>query len=214
MGIRVFAVDDHDVALSGLRDQLQLAGLQLVGTAATGREAIEHLKLLEVDVILIDVRMHDMDGLATLESVRASYPDTPVVMLSAYDNPTYVARAVALGACEYILKTADSQTTRQAIERAFRRDAAHPNGNLARVHSHMQRDIDISKLPKNMPLTSREAQVLKHIALGLSNKEIAQSLAISVETVKEHVQNILRKIKAKDRTDAAVQAIRSGLFDL
>ncbi len=214
MGIRVFAVDDHDVALNGLRDQLQLAGLQLVATAASGKAAVEQLKSLQVDVILMDIRMDEMDGLATLESVRASHPDIPVVMLSAYDNPTYVDRAVALGACEYILKTADSQTTRQAIERAHRRDPAHPNGNLARVHSLMQHEVDLSKLPKNMPLTGREAQVLKHVALGLSNKEIAQSLTISVETVKEHVQNILRKINAKDRTDAAVKAIRSGLFDL
>jgi DNA-binding NarL/FixJ family response regulator len=214
MRIRVFAVDDHHVALSGLRDQMQLAGFQLVGTASTGKNAIEQLKTLQVDVILIDVRLEDMDGLAILESVRECFPDIPVVMFSAYDNPTYVARAVALGASEYILKTADSRTTKLAIEAAHRRDPAHPDGNLARVDSLMRHEVDAAKLPRDMPLTGREAQVLKHLALGLSNKEIAQSLSISVETVKEHVQNVLRKIKAKDRTDAAVRAIRSGMFEM
>lgn len=212
--LRVFVVDDHAIALDGIQNQLLDAGLVVVGTATSGREAVENLQSLEVDVLLLDIRMADMDGLTTLELIRGSHPDVPAIMLSAYDNPTYVARAVALGASEYLLKASGGEAMCEAIRRAHRREPAPPQSSLSRVHAVMQREVDLSRLPQDMPLTCREAQVLKHIALGLSNKEIAKSLSISVETVKEHVQNILRKVNAKDRTDVAVRAIRCGLVDL
>ncbi len=214
MGLHVFIVDDHSVAVDGICSRLTKEGLTIVGTATTGKEAVQSVPSLQVEVVLLDVRMPDMDGLATLEGIRECCPEIPAVMLSAYDNPTYVARAVALGASEYLLKSAGAKAMHEAIARAHRRESAPPESSLSRVRSVMQREIQIANLPKEMPLTSREAQVLKHVALGLSNKEIAHSLLISVEPVKEHVQNILRKVSAKDRTDAAVRAIRIGLVDL
>ncbi len=214
MGIRVFVVDDHIVALDGLKNQLQLAGLVVVGSAPGGLEAIESLQSVEIDVLVLDIRMSELDGLATLERVRATNPKLPAVMLSSYENPTYIARAVALGACEYVLKSAGGAVLVAAISRAHHGETSPPDSTLSRVSQVMRREVNLDSLPKDMPLTGREAQVLKHMALGLSNKEIAQSLMISVETIKEHVQNILRKVNAKDRTDAAVRAIRVGLVEL
>ena len=136
-----------------------------------------------------------------------------MVILSAYDNPTYVARAAALGADDYVLKNGASQTMYESLDRAGNGKTPPPDSRLTKIRRTMRGRLTYRRCPRNCPLTGREAQVLRHVALGLSNKEIARSLAISVETVKEHVQNILRKIEANDRTDAAVRAIKLGILD-
>jgi DNA-binding NarL/FixJ family response regulator len=137
----------------------------------------------------------------------------PVVILSAYDNLTYIARAAALGASDYVLKSRRHGDVQVSLQRAVRQELPSPHSMMARVHRMMREEVVTVDLPDGFPLTNREAQVLRHVALGLSNKEIGKSLAISVETVKEHVQNILRKVKAADRTDAAVRAIQAGIVD-
>ncbi len=125
-----------------------------------------------------------------------------------------IARAVALGACQYVLKSANARVLIDAVHLAHRRDPAPSHGRLTRAEVIMHREVDAGALPEEMPLTGREAQVLRHMALGLSNKDVAHSLMISVETIEEHAQNILREINAKDRTDAVVRAIRAGLVGL
>ncbi len=130
-------------------------------------------------------------------------------MLSTYDNPTYVARAVALGARDYVLKGASRQQIIDTIVATAEGRGPQHAGQLLRVAGTMGTSPLSDGEPS--PLTTRETQVLRHVALGLSNKEIGRSLAISIETVKEHVQNILRKIAASDRTQAAVWAVRKGL---
>jgi DNA-binding NarL/FixJ family response regulator len=129
-------------------------------------------------------------------------------MLSTYDNPTYIARSVALGASDYVLKGSSRTQLLSAIRRAATGESPSSDSVLHRVKRAMERrDEPID----DVPLTNRETQVLRHVALGLSNREIGQSLGISVETVKEHVQNVLRKIQVTDRTQAAVWAVRKGL---
>jgi DNA-binding NarL/FixJ family response regulator len=161
------------------------------------------------DVVLLDIRMSETDGLAALEQIRAALPETRVVMLSTYDNPTYIARAVALGASDYLLKGVSRPQLLASITAKGPDGVAVRSEPLRRVQGAMEtRRTDVDD---GVSLTQRESQVLRHMALGLSNKEIGRSLEISVETVKEHVQNILRKLQVNDRTQAAVWAVRHKL---
>ncbi len=213
MNLKVLIVDDHEVARVGLADLLKSLGFLVGASVASGDEAISLVGQDSFDVVLLDIRMPENDGLATLESLKDTDGNLAVVILSAYDNPTYVARAAALGADDYLLKNGTSETIYESLDRAGNGKTPPPDSQLTKIRRTMQEEVDVSTLPKELPLTGREAQVLRHVALGLSNKEIARSLSISVETVKEHVQNILRKIKANDRTDAAVRSIKLGILN-
>jgi DNA-binding NarL/FixJ family response regulator len=158
----------------------------------------------------MDIRMADMDGLEALERIRQQDQGTiKVIILSTYDNPTYVARAVALGANDYVLKDCTREQLLEAIHGVVSGQAPVETSLYGRIRKVMARRQD--EADQELPLTVREMQVLRHIALGLSNREIGLSLEISVETVKEHVQNILRKIDATDRTQAAVWAVKRQL---
>ena len=132
----------------------------------------------------------------------------PIVVLSTYDNPTYVARAAALGAEDFLLKGCAPDEMLQAVQRVASGAGAAPGSRMERIQQAMARRRERTD---DTPLTNREFQVLRHVALGLSNREIGRSLGISIETVKEHVQNVLRKIDVGDRTQAAVWAVRQQL---
>lgn len=209
MSIRLLVADDHEVIRTGLRSLLAGTDIKIVAEAATGDECVKQAQKVKPDVILLDVRMPDGDGLATLDKLRSKVPDSYVVMLSTYDNPTYIARAVALGACDYVLKGSPREAIVATIQTAAAGQSPSRSGELKRIAAAMKVRQTVDD--DDVPLTQRETQVLRHVALGLSNKEIARSLEISVETVKEHVQNILRKITVTDRTQAAVWAVRKGL---
>ncbi len=209
MSIRLLICDDHQVIRTGLASLLAGTEIEIIGEATTGKETLEQAEKLKADVILLDIRMPDGDGLSTLEKLRTLVPDSRVVMLSTYDNPTDIAPAVALGASDYVLKGSSRDAIVATITAAGRGESPCRSGELARIAGAMKVRQVIDD--DDVPLTQRETQVLRHVALGLSNKEIGRSLGISVETVKEHVQNILRKIAVSDRTQAAVWAVRKGL---
>ena len=209
MSVKVVIADDHEVVRRGQASLLAGSEVKILGEASNGEEALKLAKKLKPDVVLLDIRMPGKDGLATLEKIRAELPTVRVVMLSTFDNPTYVARAVAAGAHDYILKGSSRSEIIAAITGAAAGQLPAKAGELRRVATTMANRV--ATPDPDIPLTQRETQVLRHMALGLSNKEIAQSLTISVETVKEHVQNILRKIAVSDRTQAAVWAVRRGL---
>jgi DNA-binding NarL/FixJ family response regulator len=209
MSISLVVADDHELVRTGLATLLQGSDIEIVSEAANGADAVDETIKHSPDVVLMDIRMVESDGLTALERIRKESPGTPVIMLSTYDNPTYVARSVALGAYDYVLKGSSRQELISVIERAAHGQTPAPDSLLQRVKEAMERRHEPAK--EDIPLTNREVQVLRHVALGLSNREIGRSLEISVETVKEHVQNILRKIKVSDRTQAAVWAVRKGL---
>ena len=209
MSISVVVVDDHEVVRSGLMSLLKGTDVEVVAEASDGQEGLEMVLEHKPDVVLLDIRMPDCDGLKALENIKREIPETRVVMLSTYDNPTYVARAVALGAADYILKGAEREVLLTAIRCANRGENPAPDSIMQKVKRSMTRRQE--PIHDDIPLTNREMQVLRHVALGLSNREIGCSLGISIETVKEHVQNILRKIHVSDRTQAAVWAVRKGL---
>ncbi len=207
--IRLMIVDDHEVVRTGLESLVEGTEIEVVATAAAGSEAVKLAKQSKPDVVLLDIRMADGDGLTTLEELRQKFPDLRIVMLSTYDNPTYVARAYAMGANDYILKGSTRAQLLGAIKAVAAGDFPSQYGEMKRVAGAMA-TREKEKNPE-IALTQRETQVLRHLALGLSNKEIGRSLQISIETVKEHVQHLLRKINASDRTQAAVWAVRRGL---
>ncbi|MCA9133184.1 MAG: response regulator transcription factor, partial [Planctomycetales bacterium] len=211
VSIKLLVADDHEVVRSGIGTLLGDSEVEIVGLAGTVDETVSLTKSVQPDVVLLDVRLGTEDGLSALEQIRSETPQVSVVMMSTYDNPTYVARAIALGATDYILKDSSRVDVLEAIQRAATKELPSETSILRRVKSTMEKRKDRSD-SKDVPLTNRELQVLRHIALGLSNREIGTSLSISVETVKEHVQNILRKLDSTDRTAAAVWAVKSGLI--
>ena len=213
MTAKVLIVDDHEAARLGISEVLEDSGFTVAYQAEDGKEALSIVKNETFDVVVLDVRMPAGDGLTALEMLRNASSELPIVVVSGYDNPTYIARAAALGAYDYVLKNGNSNKICESLQHAVNGDPP-PNGSrLTDIRKRLSQVVDHRRLPAEFPLTGRESQVLVHNALGLSNKEIARSLTISVETVKEHVQNILRKIKANDRTDAAVRAVRMGIVD-
>ncbi len=209
MSIRLLIADDHEMVRRGLEVVLAGNDIEIVGQATNGFEAVQLCETLRPDVLLLDVRMPELDGLDALDQIAQKSPNTRVIIFSAYDNPTYIARAATLGAVDYVLKDAPREELLDAIRAVAAGDLMRRSQMLRRVSSMLRS----TSMPLNgdSSLTVRETQVLRHLALGLSNKEIGRSLTISVETVKEHVQNILRKIKVVDRTQAAVWALRKGL---
>lgn len=208
MAIQLVVADDHEVVRSGLASLLREGGMEVVGEAAGGEEAVQMTLQHRPDVVLLDIRMPDLDGLAALDKIRQQLPNQPAVMISTYHNPTYIARSVALGANDFLLKGTSRQSLLLAVSRAAAGDEPPEGSLLKRVRSLMERRRERDD---TISLTNRELQVLRHVALGLSNKEIGRSLGISMETVKEHVQNVLRKIEVGDRTQAAVWAVRREL---
>ena len=209
MPIRLMICDDHEVIRTGLASLLAGTDIEIVAEAASGKDVLKLAAKDKPDIILLDIRMPDGDGLATLEKLRQKTPESKVIMLSTYDNPTYIARAVALGASDYVLKGSSRDDIIATIKACAAGESPSRSGELKKIANTMKVKQAIDD--DDVPLTQRETQVLRHVALGLSNKEIGKSLEISVETVKEHVQNILRKIAVSDRTQAAVWAVRKGL---
>jgi DNA-binding NarL/FixJ family response regulator len=209
MSIKLLIADDHEVVRCGLRSLMAGTEIEIVGEATTGEQAIQLAMAVRPDVVLLDIRMPGGDGLNALGRLKLEAPQIAVLILSTYDNPTYVARAVALGAAGYVLKGADREGLLEAIRKAAAGESAWTRDELRRVTGalatpRLNADVEV-------PLTQRESEVLRQLALGLTNKEIAQALHISYETVKEHVQHILRKVGVSDRTQAAVWAVRKGL---
>lgn len=209
MPIRLLVADDHAVVRAGVASMLRETDITVVAEACNGAQALQLAQKHQPDVVLLDVRMPEVDGMSCLSKLKAELPNTPVVIFTAHDNPTYVARAVALGAAGYLVKNASQAELISAVQHAATGETLWSRESLRRVsgtipHSRSNNDLEV-------PLTRRESEVLKQLALGLSNKEIAQALNISYETVKEHVQHVLRKLGVSDRTQAAVWAVRKGL---
>ncbi len=209
MAIDLLIADDHEVVRAGLKSLLAGTDINIVAEADNGTTALKLTLKHKPDIVLLDVRMPNGDGLNCLARIKIDLPNLPVVMFSTYDNPTYVARAVALGAAGYISKSSGRTEIIDAIHAAAKGETIWSRDELRRVTGALA--APRAGMEADVPLTKRESEVLKQLAFGLTNKEIAQALGISYETVKEHVQHILRKIGVTDRTQAAVWAVRKEL---
>jgi DNA-binding NarL/FixJ family response regulator len=207
---RVLLVDDHAIWRGGVRSMLEDTEFQVVGEASSGKEALEIVPQVDPEVILLDIRMAGGDGLDTLVALKQSYPRIAVMMLTTYDNPTYMARAVAGGAAGYLLKGVEHEEMLEALR-------AVANGEMLLSPQDLVRSLrGISESAAGAddliePLTDREQEVLRLLATGLSNRDIATILFVAESTIKTHVEHILGKLGVSDRVQAAVWAARHGL---
>ena len=205
--------DDHELSRAGLRAMLTgQRGLEVVGEAANGREALALCRRLQPDLALIDVRMPEMDGLATCRSIKQECPGTSVILITVYEKSEYLIEALKAGAAGFVLKDITQPELITSIRRVLRRESLLNSDVVVRLLGHLDGETSSREdlLPKQ--LSEREYEVLRLLAQGKTNPEIGQELTISVGTVKIHVEHILAKLRVSDRTQAAVRAIELGLL--
>jgi NarL family two-component system response regulator LiaR len=206
MSVRILVVDDHSVVRQGLRMFLALdPELQVVGEACNGADALRVARTLKPDVVLMDLLMPVMDGIAATATMRRELPDTEVIALTSVLEDSAVYGAMRAGAIGYLLK----DTEADELCRAIRAAAAGQVQLSPSVAARLIREVDPPEHPQ--PLTPRETEVLGQLALGKSNREIAAALVIADKTVRTHVSNILSKLGVVSRTQAALYALRIGL---
>ena len=207
MSIRILIADDHGIVRQGLRMYLGSdPEIEIIGEARDGAEALKLAHQLHPDVVLMDLLMPVMDGIAATSAIRRELPDTEVVALTSVLEDAAVVEAIRAGAIGYLLKDTEAHELRRAIKAA----AA---GQVQLSPQAAARRIREVRTPENSKaaLTERETDVLRLLAQGLSNKEIAQSLNVGEQTVKTHVSHILEKLAVPSRTQAALYAMRTGL---
>ena len=209
MTTKIFLVEDHEVVRVGITRILQNSEFEIVGTATSLGVLSDQVKQSGADILLLDVMIGATNAFDQLGKMRQVLPDFPVLIYSAFDNPTFVQRAIELKVLGYVLKTNESCELLKALRLVAQNKNAWTNEEFRRVTGAMA--TARLKFNGEVPLTHRESEVLIQVVQGMTNKEIAQELHISYETVKEHVQHILRKIGVTDRTQAAVWAVRKGI---
>jgi DNA-binding NarL/FixJ family response regulator len=223
--VRIVIADDHGLVRQGFRGMLgREEDLEVVGEAEDGREAVELCSRLRPDLVLMDVRMPRMDGLAATRVIKQRHPETSVLMVTMQENPDYLLEAVKAGAAGYVLKGSPNSQIMSAIRSVL--EGEYPlNQELAMYvirrlaggtaqEAEPSSDSQSHKRPDLLShsLTKRELEVLRLLAQGQTNREIAQILVLSTLTVKTHVQRIIRKLGVSDRTQAAVRAAELGLL--
>jgi len=211
--VRVLVVDDQQLIRDGIASMLDVQeGVVVVGTAKNGQDAIEQAVSLKPDIVLMDIHMPIMDGIEATEKLRRQLPDSQVVMLTTFDDESYIIRSLQAGACGYLLKDIPVDDLAQAVKLAHTgvyqlapEVAGKLVGNLNIVNQSKTLE------PAEIDLTKRELEVLNLIARGATNREIAEQLFVSEGTVKNHVSNILNRLGLRDRMQAALFAVEHGL---
>jgi two-component system, NarL family, response regulator LiaR len=203
--IRVVIVDDHQMVREGLKVLLSTSGdIAVVGEAANGVEAVEQCRFLQPDVVLMDIQMPVMDGAAATAEITAACPDTRIIALTSFVDQKSVEKTLDAGAISYLLKDARPEALQHAIRDAVEGRGTIDSGAMRALMDRRGDDV-------GRDLTPREREVLALVADGLSNKDIADRLTLSVGTVRLHVSNVLAKLGAPNRTTAAAIAMKHGL---
>jgi DNA-binding NarL/FixJ family response regulator len=196
--------------------------IEIVGEAANGRQALLLCSRLRPDLILMDVRMPEMDGLVATKEIKQRYPETSVMMLTMHENPDYLLEALKAGAAGYVLKDAPQEEIIEAVRRVRNGESPLDPELAARLLRRLASDGETRRVTRSPnatpyavePLTPRELEVLDLIKLGRTNRQIAGDLVISLGTAKNHVEHIIAKLGVSDRTQAVVQGLELGLIDL
>lgn len=208
--IRILIADDHTLVRAGLRALIDSElGMEVVGEAADGAEAVDKARALQPDVILLDLVMPRKDGIAAITEICGADPDARILVLTSYTDDEKVFPAIKAGALGYLLKDSEPHELLQAIRSVHAGEPSLAPTIARKLMRELQQPPDLP-LAEN-PLSEREVQVLRLVAQGLSNREIADRLVVSERTVRAHVSNILNKLHLANRTQAALYAIREGL---
>lgn len=212
MTIKVLLVDDHKIVRQGVRAFLQtLADIQVVGEADTGAAALAAVTVVEPDVVLMDLEMPgELDGIAATRQIRKLRPATHVIVVTSHHQDEYIFPAVRAGAISYLLKDVEPEELADAIRKAAQGEALLDSRVASRLIQELQ-GIRQEQVNPFTELTEREFDVLRLIAAGKSNAEIAETLVIGESTVKTHIGNLLKKLHLDDRTQAAVYAWQQGI---
>lgn len=212
--IRVLLVDDHPLVLEGISARLEgEPSLEVVGMANNGQQALEKSAALNPDVVLMDISMPVMNGFEAAEQFRSEQPEVKVLILSMHDDREYIVKLIQCGAAGYVLKDVSSSELITAIETVFSGGSYFSSGASQALFSQFQQDQATNKESEQEPLTGREKDVLKLVAEGNSNKEIARTLDISVRTVETHRQNIKSKLDIHTAAGLTRYAIDNQLVD-
>jgi DNA-binding NarL/FixJ family response regulator len=211
--IKLMIVDDHTVVRDGLASMLERQDdFEVVGRASNGLEAVERVPALQPDVILMDLRMPELDGVEAMRRISVERPGTRFIVLTTYDSDQYIFDAIEAGAKGYLLKDTSREELFEAVRAVHRGESGIEPGVAARV---LDRFAQLSREEAQTPLLSdREVEVLQLMAKGSANKEIARSLSISDSTVKTHVANIFQKLDVSGRTEAVTHALQIGIIQL
>ena len=211
--INVMIADDHSMVREGIKQLLELDGDIVVNAeASNGRQCIDTLDEKQTDVLLLDINMPNMNGLQVLQYIRETKKKVKVLILTIHNEVEYLIRAVEIGVDGYVLKDSDSTLLKKAIFSIYRGETFIQPELAPMLRARLDEKKNMSTSDDS--LTKREIEVLKLLAEGLFNKEIAYMLAISEKTVKNHVSNIFKKINVSDRTQAAVYAIKNNIVEL
>lgn len=212
--INIMIADDHSMVREGIKQILELDGdIKVNAEAGSGKECISVLNESKTDVLLLDINMPNMNGLQVLQYLREKKVKIKILILTIHNEVEYLARAVEIGVDGYVLKDSDSSVLKKAIFTVNRGDSFIQPELTPMLKKRLEDKSANSKLFEDT-LTRREIEVLKLLAEGLFNKEIAYTLSISEKTVKNHVSNIFKKINVSDRTQAAVYAIKNNFVDI
>jgi DNA-binding NarL/FixJ family response regulator len=210
--LRVMLVDDHDLFRTGLRNLLEEQGVQIVAEASEGSAALSLVRELTPDVVVMDLNMPGMNGIEATREIAREAPLTRVVVLTISDEDDDVIDAILAGACGYLLKDSSIQDLMQGIRAASVGEALISPHIAAKVLQSLRAaSVDSETIARGPELSDRETEVLRLIASGMDNAEIARDLSISPKTVKNHISNILMKLQIENRIQAAVYAVRRGL---
>jgi len=210
--IRVLIADDHKLFRQGLKSLMKTREdwVEVVAEASTGKEALELVEELRPDVVLMDIYMPEGDGLETTGQIRQRFPKTNVVMLTSSEEDEHLYQAVQLGAAGYLLKSLDADELFNLLEGVMRGEAAMTRAMAAKLlRGVARRSVNTDRGEES--LTERELVVLRLVASGASNAQIAEELCISINTVKSHLRSILEKLQLDNRTQAATYAVQHGL---
>ena len=209
--IKILIADDHPVVREGLTSMISREeGFEVVGEAKTGKEAVEKAGTLKPDVMLMDLRMPEMDGVEAIQAISASGSDIKFIILTTYSDDEYIFRGIEAGARAYLLKDAPREDLFKAIRAVYKGESLIQPVVASKV---LDRFAELSRQSQSPDMLSeRELEVLKLMAKGSANKEIAAQLNITNSTVKTHITSIFQKLNASDRTEAVTQAIKKGII--
>ncbi len=212
--IRLLLVDDHALVREGIRRLLELEqDMQVIGEVGNGLDVLSQVRLLRPDVILMDIHLPVVDGITLTQHVTQAFPDTAVIMLTMHQQQQHMLQAMKNGARGYLLKSSSIRDVAQAIRAVFEGGTyVVPQLTDMLVHEYRRLAESASASPLQETLSEKECSIIRHVAAGMSNKEIADRLAYSEKTVKNYLSTIFQKLHVRDRTQVAIFALRHGLL--